>query len=201
MPRDFVTVVSGLPRSGTSMMMRMLEAGGMPVLTDGRRRADVDNPLGYYELEAVKELPANTEWLKTADGHVVKVVSALVEKLPPGHSYRVLYMDRHLGEVVASQGVMLQRRGHPPERDGGKAMAGLFVKHIQTVLARIRARKDVRLLVVKHAEVLASPEETARRIDEFLDGGLDCALDRDAMAAAVDDNLWRHRASAPSGGG
>lgn len=197
MPRDFVTVVSGLPRSGTSMIMRMLEAGGIPPLTDGRRKADIDNPLGYYELEAVKDLPDNTEWMDTAAGHAVKVVSALVDKLPSGHQYRVLYIDRHLGEVVASQGRMLERRGHPPERDGGKAMAALFVKHIATVLARVRARRDIRLLVLKHAEVLAAPGDMSKRIDEFLDGGLDC----DAMAAAVDETLWRHRASAPSGGG
>jgi len=201
MPREFVTVVSGLPRSGTSMLMRMLEAGGMPIVTDGRRKADADNPLGYYEFEPVKDLPANSGWLKPAAGHAVKVVSALLERLPAGHQYRVVYVDRHLGEVVASQGVMLQRRGHPPERDGGKAMADLFVKHIATVLGRIRVRKDIRLLLVKHADVLATPDEVARRIDEFLDGGLDCALDCDAMAAAVDDKLWRHRASATPGGG
>ena len=197
MPREFVTVVSGLPRSGTSMMMRMLEAGGIPALTDGRRKADVDNPLGYFEFEAVKELPTNVAWVKDAGGQAVKVVSALLDQLPRGHAFRVLYMSRDLGEVVASQGRMLERRGHPPERDGGKAMAALFVKHVASVLERVRARRDIRLLVVKHAEVLSAPGDIAQRIDEFLDGGLDC----DAMAAAVDDKLWRQRASAPSGGG
>src|SRR5688572_33437264 len=94
MPRDFVTVVSGLPRSGTSMMMRMLEAGGIPALTDGERTADPDNPLGYFELEAVKLLPAGTGWLTAAAGKAVKIVSALLEKLPAGPSYRVIFMER-----------------------------------------------------------------------------------------------------------
>jgi hypothetical protein len=197
MSREFVTVVSGLPRSGTSMMMRMLDAGGIPPMTDGHRRADPDNPLGYYELEAVKLLPDKTEWLKDGSGKAVKVVSALADKLPAGHQYRVLFMERELEEVLASQRRMLERRGEYIDRTRDEAMAPMFRKHIVYVLDRIRSRKDVRLLVLRHALVLSDTASAIESIDDFLGGG----LDRDAMAAAVDPGLWRQRASAPASGG
>ena len=196
MPRDFVTVVSGLPRSGTSMLMRMLEAGGIPALTDGQRGADADNPLGYFELEAVKNLPADAAWLEAATGKAVKVVSALLERLPVGHRYRILFLERDLGEVLASQRRMLERRGEPTERVRDDAMASMFRKHVAAVLERARARSEMQVMVVRHAEVLASPAECARRLDDFVGGGLDVA----AMAAAVDASLWRQRVSAPAAG-
>jgi hypothetical protein len=189
--RDFVTVVSGLPRSGTSMLMRMLEAGGIPAVTDGRRGADEDNPRGYYELEAVKRLPEDGEWLGSARGKAVKAVSALLEKLPTGPRYRVLFLERTLAEVLASQRRMLERRGEPTDRVPDERMAELFRRHVDAVLERARARADMDLLVVAHQEVLASPREAARRIDGFLGGGLDLG----AMAAAVDPSLWRQRAT------
>jgi len=195
MPRDFVTVVSGLPRSGTSMLMSMLESGGIAALSDGERKADDDNPRGYYELEAVKLLPAGTDWLARAPGSAVKVVSALLDRLPAGHDYRVLFLERDLGEVLASQRRMLERRGEPTDRVGDSAMAGMFRRHLDQVLALAGARSEVRLLVLRHAQVLANPAAAAQRIDDFLGGG----LDRSAMAAAVDDGLWRQRRSASPG--
>lgn len=190
MLRDFVTVVSGLPRSGTSMLMRMLEAGGIPPLTDGQRRADDDNPRGYYELEAVKRLPEDAAWVDEAGGRAVKAVSALLERLPAGRRYRVVFLERDLREVLASQRKMLERRGEPTDRVPEEQMAALFRKHLAGVLARAEARADMEVLRLDHAAVLASPAEAARRIDEFLGGG----LDREAMAAAVDASLWRQRA-------
>jgi hypothetical protein len=189
MQRDFVTVVSGLPRSGTSMVMRMLEAGGIAALTDAERKADEDNPLGYYELEVVKRLPESTEWLERADGHAVKIISALVGKLPAGHSYRVIFLERDLREVLASQRRMLERRGEPTGRVGDDEMAAMFRRHVASTLERVRSRTDMRLLEISHAEVLSEPAAAARRVEEFLGGG----LDRDAMAAAVDASLWRQR--------
>jgi hypothetical protein len=190
MPRDFVTVVSGLPRSGTSMMMRMLEAGGVPALTDGHRRADPDNPLGYFELEAVKLLPNKAEWLDEAEGKAVKVVSALLEKLPAGHQYRVIFVQRELGEVLASQRRMLQRRGETIDKTRDDAMGPMFEKHIRLTLERMHARKDMRLLLLRHAGIHEDPARAAGLIDEFLSGG----LDREAMVAAIDPSLWRQRA-------
>lgn len=190
MSRDFVTVVSGLPRSGTSMLMRMLEAGGIPAVTDGRRTADDDNPRGYWELEAVKRLPEDAGWVHEARGSAVKVVSALLERLPAGPRYRVLFLERDLREVLASQKRMLERRGEPTDRVPDEQMAALFRKHLAGVLAKAGAREGMELMTIAHADVLRGPDAAAARIDEFLGGG----LDRGAMAAAVDSSLWRQRA-------
>src|SRR5262245_21300644 len=130
MPAGFVTVVSGLPRSGTSMLMRMLDCGGIPALSDGERVADEDNPRGYYELEQVKPLPDGAEWLERAPGRAVKVVSALLDKLPPGYQYRVLFLEREIEEVLASQRRMLERRGQPTDRVGDAEMARMFRRHL-----------------------------------------------------------------------
>ncbi len=189
MPRDFVTVVSGLPRSGTSMMMRMLEAGGIPLLTDGHRRADPDNPLGYYELEAVKLLPNKAEWLQEADGHAVKVVSALLEKLPAGHQYRVIFMQREMKEVLASQRAMLERRGEYIDQTRDNAMGPMFEKHIALTIERVRARRDMKLMFLRYGGVHDDPAKAVELVDNFLSGD----LDRDAMVAAIDSSLWRQR--------
>jgi len=117
MPSDeTITVVSGLPRSGTSMMMQMLGAGGLAVLTDGKRGADADNPRGYYEYEAVKSLGQDASWLASAGGKAVKIVSALLIHLPDGFDYRVIFMRRPIAEVLASQRAMLDRLGHAGPR-------------------------------------------------------------------------------------
>src|SRR5262245_30589474 len=108
---DVVTIVSGLPRSGTSMMMKMLEAGGLDPVTDNIRTADEDNPKGYYELEKVMELKNDKSWVPDAKGKVIKVISALLQDLPGDHAYRVVFMQRNMHEVLASQRQMLIRRG------------------------------------------------------------------------------------------
>jgi len=106
-----ITIVSGLPRSGTSLMMQMLAAGGMPVLSDGERKADTDNPKGYLEWERVKQLPKDPSLIAEAEGKVVKVISQLMLSLPDGHEYRIVFMQRPLAEVMKSQDEMLKRRG------------------------------------------------------------------------------------------
>src|SRR3569833_79554 len=107
----FITVVSGLPRSGTSMMMQMLAAGGMPMLTDGVRGPDPDNPRGYFAFGPVKRTPQDARWLAGAPGKAVKVVHSLLPALPGGYEYRVLFMLRDMHEVLASQDTMLRRLG------------------------------------------------------------------------------------------
>src|ERR1700675_612032 len=106
-----ITIVSGLPRSGTSLMMQMLDAGGLPVLSDGERKADTDNPRGYLEWERIKQLPKQPALIAEAEGKVVKVISQLLLSLPEGHEYRVIFMQRPLPEVLKSQDEMLRRRG------------------------------------------------------------------------------------------
>lgn len=103
MEQDLITIVSGLPRSGTSMMMSMLEAGGMDVLTDGIRGADEDNPRGYYEFERVKQIEHDKGWLSDARGKAVKMVAALLKYLPPEYQYQVVFVRRNMDEVLASQ--------------------------------------------------------------------------------------------------
>src|ERR671934_2987374 len=106
-----IVIVSGLPRSGTSLMMQMLHAGGMPLLIDEQRPPDTDNPNGYWEYEPVKRLQQDNSWMHKAEGKAVKVVSALLQYLPPQHIYKIIFMQRPMQEVLASQAVMLERRG------------------------------------------------------------------------------------------
>ncbi len=153
-----VIIVSGLPRSGTSMMMKMLEAGGLQVYVDNLRTPDVDNPEGYYEYERVKQLDkGDTAWVMDARGQVVKVISALLEHLPPGNEYRVLFMQRSLDEVLASQQKMLQRREEAGDAISDEEMAALFRKHLATVTAWVRDQPNFAVLDVDYNQLLADP--------------------------------------------
>ena len=184
-----VIVVSGLPRSGTSMMMRMLAAGGMRIVSDDRRRADEDNPVGYYELERVKDLERGaTDWVAGARGAAVKVVSPLLRHLPPRFRYRVIFMERDLREVLASQRKMLARRR---EDDGvpDEELLWRYREHLETVRFQLRFRPCFETLFLDYRSSVASPEATARRVAAFVGGDLDL----DAMTAAVDPALYRKR--------
>lgn len=186
----FVTVVSGLPRSGTSMMMKALEAGGLPVLTDALRVADEDNPKGYYEVERVKQLDkGDTAWLADAQGQVIKVISALLEHLPPGYQYRVLFMQRAMPEVLASQKKMLERRGEPTDRVSDEELTRLFSKHVQKVETWLRAQPNFQVLTVDYNRMLADPLPWVRQVNQFLGG----RLDEPRMAEVVDPALYRNR--------
>jgi hypothetical protein len=182
-----VIVVSGLPRSGTSMMMQMLAAGGMPVLTDDARPADADNPRGYFELERAKRLADDATWLTAAEGHAVKIVSALLPALPVGPRWDVLFMVRPLPAVLASQAVMLRRRGEA-DAVSEADMAAHFERHVARVRAELAARSDVRWLDVAYDAVLAAPAARATEVAAWLGPGLDVA----AMAAAVEPVLRHH---------
>ena len=189
MERDVITIVSGLPRSGTSMMMKMLEAGGMELLTDGIRIADEDNPQGYYEFERVKQIENDKEWLQDACGKAVKMIAALLKHLPPEYRYEVVFLRRNIGEVLASQRRMLVRRGEPTETVPDERMAELFKKHIEQVEVWIAEQPNMAVINVEHGDVLNNPARQARRVSEFLS----CTLDVQAMAAAVDRSLYRQR--------
>lgn len=185
----FITVVSGLPRSGTSMMMKMLEAADIPPIQDGIRTADTDNPKGYYEFERVKQLDkGDHEWLPRAQGKAVKVISALLVHLPPPFEYRVLFMRRPLEEVLASQAKMLDRRGETAKTDDAQ-LAQLYTKHLRQVEAWMNAQPNVRYLDVDYAGLVKNPTAQLPRINAFLGGH----LDESAMAAVVDPTLHRNR--------
>ena len=187
MPRDFVTIVSGLPRSGTSLMMQMLGGGGMPLLTDGVRLADEDNPRGYFEFEPVKRTKTDSAWLADARGKAVKMVYLLLRDLPPAHSYRVILMRRDLQEVVASQGAMLQRTGKAGAGLSEAQMAGIFAREMTAIAQWLRSQPNFTVLEVEHSACLRSPREVANALNAFVGGG----LDESAMAAAVDPALYR----------
>jgi hypothetical protein len=185
----YVTVVSGAPRSGTSLMMQMLGAGGMELLTDGARRADRDNPRGYFELEAAGRLPADAEWLEKAVGRAVKLVHVLVPRLPADRRYRILLMRRDWREVLASQRVMLERGGGVPEGPGDARLAEIFAAQLAEVESWVSLSPQADLLQVDFNLLVREPLRTARRIAAFLDG----ELDPEDMAAAVLPSLYRQR--------
>jgi len=188
--REVITVVSGLPRSGTSLMMQMLEAGGLPPLTDGQRESDADNPKGYYEFERVKKLDeGDTAWLPQARGKAVKVVSALLPHLPPGYQYQVLLMRRELEEVLASQEKMLNRRGEDKEIDD-REMERLYRRHLRETREWLKDREHVRHMKVDFNKLVTDPAPVAKRVASFLDSDLDAK----AMTAVVDPELYRNRA-------
>ena len=189
MNQQSITIVSGLPRSGTSMMMKMLEAGGLPVLTDRIRTADEDNPKGYYEFERVKQIEEDRSWLPDAQGKAVKMIAALLKHLPPDYAYKVVFMRRDIEEVLASQREMLIRRGEPTDRIPDERLADLFAKHVEQIEAWIAGQPNVDVLYVHYSDVLANPLDHARRINRFLGG----ALDEQAMAGVVDPDLYRQR--------
>lgn len=193
---EFITIVSGLPRSGTSMMMKVLEAGGIPPLTDELRRADEDNPKGYYEFERVKAMDkGETAWVSEGRGKVVKVISALLKHLPPEEQYRVVFIRRHMPEVLASQRKMLIRRGEDPDKMDDAQMAVLFEKHLQQVESWLKAQPNFRVLYVHYSDILADPRPHIDKVNDFLGGNLDTV----AMTAAVDPNLYRNRRASDSG--
>ncbi len=194
-PKLIVTVVSGLPRSGTSMMMRMLEAGGIPPLTDELREADKDNPKGYYEFERVKKLDeGDTDWVEEAQGKSVKVISALLKHLPPGYTYKLIFMRRKIEEILASQKQMLIRRGEPTDSVSDEELTDLFRKHLAQIQAWIDGQPNVEIIYVSYNDVMENPLEQSQRINHFLGDRLDVKN----MARVVDKALYRQRESSLS---
>lgn len=188
-----IVIVSGLPRSGTSMAMKMLHAGGLEVVTDGLREADESNPKGYFELEAVKELDKNgsTVWLKQARGKAVKIISFLLTWLPEEYDYRVVFMQRDLDEVLASQNKMLIQRAETPGTPEDDArMKQQYEKHLAKVHRFLAGRRCFSVLRVDYRSALERPRDEAQRMNAFLGGGLDV----DRMAAVSDPALYRNRA-------
>jgi hypothetical protein len=193
-----VVIVSGLPRSGTSMAMKMLHAGGMEVLTDGVRRADEDNPEGYFELERTKELAeaGDLRWLHGARGKAVKVISYLLPYLPDDLDYRVVFMIRDLEEILASQARMLERLGEPPGASPLEMRQG-YVDHLVKIRTILSLRACFAILEIGYLQAIQEPQRVAERLREFVD----LPLDADRMARAVNPSLYRNRGDAESSTG
>lgn len=184
-----IVVVSGLPRSGTSMMMKMLEQGGLQVVTDSLRTADDDNPNGYYEFETVKQMPSGqTAWLDGAQGKVVKVISALLEYLPPQYHYKVIFMERAIGEVLASQKKMLANRQEESTISDAE-MQEQFQKHVAAAKYWLARQPNISVLYVDYNKMLTAPDPLCQTIVDFLDMGLDI----DKMRAVPNERLYRNR--------
>lgn len=191
-PLSDIVVVSGLPRSGTSLMMKMLAAGGLPLLTDGLRVPDEDNPEGYFELEQVKKLNVGEQaWLAAAGGKAVKVISALLKALPGTYTYKVVLMKRRMNEILASQRRMLIRRGEPADAISDERMGALLARHLQQVEDWLAAQPNISLLIVDYNALIADPQDHAAQVNAFLGGGLDAP----AMRAAVNPQLYRNRST------
>lgn len=184
-----ITIVSGLPRSGTSLMMQMLDAGGLPVLSDGERKANTDNPKGYLEWERIKQLPTDPSLIAEAEGKVVKVISQLILSLPLGHGYRILFMQRPLPEVLKSQDEMLRRRGNTDSITDTSAIEEAFQRHLIEVNKWLAGRAKTQVLRVHYHRVLREPKAVAEEVAAFLE----VPLDIEAMVRQVDGSLYRNR--------
>lgn len=189
-----IIVVSGLPRSGTSMMMKMLDAGGLALIVDGVRAPDESNPEGYFELEAVKTLDktgagVDRSWLDMARGRGVKILTPLLAHLPETYNYRVIFMQRPLSEVISSQNKMLARAGAAADAMSDAEVAAQYEAHVARVRTLLTRRPCFETLFVQYGDVIADPAAQVDRIINFVGGGL--AADR--MAGAVNERLYRNR--------
>jgi hypothetical protein len=184
-----ITIVSGLPRSGTSLMMQMLAAGGLPVLSDGERKADTDNPKGYLEWERIKQLPKDASLMAEAEGKVVKVISQLLLSIPDGHEYRVIFMQRPLPEIMKSQDEMLRRRGTYEAFADTSPIEQAFQRHLVDVNKWLASKPNVEVLRVHYHRVLREARMVAKEVARFLGAPLDIA----AMTQQVDGTLYRIR--------
>ncbi len=185
-----IIIVSGLPRSGTSLMMKMLSLGGVEPLVDNIRTADSDNPKGYFEFERVKALKdGDTDWLPGAQGKSVKIIFTLLPYLPQGYSYKAIFMRRAMPEILASQKKMLVRRGEDTNKVSDEELSGLYNKHIREIYDWASKQENFDFIEVSYNELVTAPVPVITKIYDFLGGSLDSAK----MASAIDVNLYRQR--------
>jgi len=187
--RKPIIVVSGLPRSGTSMMMKMLAEGGLPIITDELRRADDDNPNGYFELEVVRQLKeGNATWLQEMNGKGVKVISALLEYLPPEYHYKIIFMERDSRETLASQKKMLDHRGQT-SKFSDEEMEQQFQTHLAAMKPWLVRQPNIEVLYVNYNALMSAPESYCEKIVNFLE----VPLNQSRMLAVPDRQLYRNR--------
>jgi len=189
-----VYIVTGLPRSGTSMMMRMLLAGGLEVVSDNVRQADEDNPEGYFELESVKNVKEDTSWLADAGGKVVKMVSMLLYDLPLDYEYKVIFMRREMAEILASQKAMLARKGEKQKQSDGE-MGKLYERHLKEILEWLARQTNISFVEIDYNQIMNDPLSEINKLNSFL-GGL---LSSDKMAEIVNTDLYRQRREEAAG--
>jgi len=189
MDEDSIAVVSGLPRSGTSMMMEMLEKGGLEVLTDNLRKPDEDNPKGYYEFERVKQLPDDTAWLDEAEGKAVKVLGELIKHLPGDYHYKIVFMERNLEEIIESQTKMLKRKGEDPDDISKDELRDTFKEYRKILKKQISSSPNMEVIYISYNDIMSHPEPVVESISAFFDGD----LDKNKMLSVIDEDLYRNR--------
>src|SRR3989338_3779619 len=189
MNKEVITIVSGLPRSGTSTMMNMLEAGGMDVLIDNIRKSDEDNPKGYYEFEKVKKIEKDSSWLEDARGKAIKIISVLVRFLPRRYRYNIIFMLRNMQEILDSQRQMLIRRGEFANAISDEEMERLFLKDLEMVKEGLDKQPNMNVIYISYNQLLTDPSKYCKEIMHFL--GIN--LDIDNMIKVIDNTLYRQR--------
>lgn len=187
--KDVIIIVSGLPRSGTSMMMQMLEAGGIPIVTDNIRKPDTDNPRGYYEFEKVKKIKEDVSWLEDCYGKVFKMVSMLLYELPNDKKYKIVFMKREMKEMLASQRAMLQRLKQESPDVSDDEMAQKFEKHLREIEKWLKKQNNIEVIYVKYNDVIENPYQNAKKINQFMGGWMNV----EKMAGVVEKSLYRQR--------
>lgn len=191
MSNKYITVISGLPRSGTSMMSMMLEAGGIEIMTDHIRKADDDNPKGYYEFERVKKMPkGDVAWLKETQGKAVKIISSLLQYLPDQHDYKIIFMNRNMEEILKSQNKMLMNLNQTPDQDN-EQIAAILKKHLTHIKKWLDEQSNISVLEVDYNQLVLKPEDYLDPINDFFD----LTLDTKKMQNMIDVKLYRNRAS------
>ena len=186
-----VIIVSGLPRTGTSMMMKMLETGGVSVLVDYKRKPDQDNPKGYYEYEQVKGLKDGEDnWVEKARGKAVKVIATLLPFLPVNYKYKVIFMEREMDEVLASQRKMLINRGEDPNKVSEQELEKIFGKHLNDILEFLENSSNMEYVRVNYNQILLDPRPEIEKVQSFLEA----RMSPDKMVGVIDTKLYRQRA-------
>lgn len=186
---ETITIVSGLPRSGTSMMMTMLEAGGMKILTDNIRKPNEDNPRGYYEFAKVKSLEKDSSWIEDARGKTVKVISSLLEQLPEKENYKIIFMQRKIEEILSSQKQMLIRRGETTDNVSDEDMKRMYLKHLKKIEEWLSTQLNIDVIYIHYNDILEYPARHSVIINQFL-GNM---LNTDSMKMVVDKTLYHQR--------
>ena len=186
---NVITIVSGLPRSGTSMMMQILESGGMKIVTDNIRKASEDNPNGYYEYERVKKIKEDASWLKETRGKAFKMVSQLLYDLPSDENYKVIFMKRKRNEILASESKMLERMGSSKDGTSDEKMGEFFDKHLSKIIDWIEGRKYIDVLYIDYNDLLINPDEHIKTLNRFLN----YKLNEEKSVKVIDKSLYRNR--------
>jgi hypothetical protein len=183
-----ITIVSGLPRSGTSLMMQILAASGYEILTDGLRQADENNLNGYFEYEKVKSLKTDNSWITEAEGKVVKIVVQLLPYIPEGFQYEIFFMERNLDEVLRSQSRMLGRM-HKNVNPDNKTLKIVFEKQTGQILKHMGARKDVKLHTVSFNKLVIADEDEINALIEFTQH----RIAKEILLSSIHLDLYRER--------